>query len=123
FVALCPAFLYGFLDASLAARFPVYGHREGLSTGWISVLLSTFVCGGLVLQMPLGMLSDRYGRKNVLMTICLLGGMGLAVVPSFSGEPAMLLGLFGLIGGLLGSLYSLGLAYLADLLPSSHMPE
>jgi len=35
----------------------------------------------------------------------------------------MLLGLFGLIGGLLGSLYSLGLAYLADLLPSSHMPE
>lgn len=123
FVALCPAFLYGFLDASLAASFPVYGHREGLSTGWISVLLSTFVCGGLVLQMPLGMLSDRYGRKNVLMTICLLGGMGLAVVPSFSGEPAMLLGLFGLIGGLLGSLYSLGLAYLADLLPSSHMPE
>jgi MFS family permease len=122
-VALCPAFLYGFLDASLAASFPVYGHREGLSTGWISVLLSTFVCGGLVLQMPLGMMSDRYGRKNVLATVCLLGGMAMATVPSFTGEPVVLLSLFGLIGGLLGSLYSLGLAYLADILPSSHMPE
>lgn len=122
-VALCPAFLYGFLDASLAASFPVYGHREGLSTGWISVLLSAFVCGGLVLQMPLGMLSDRYGRKNVLITICLLGGMGMAAVPSFTGQPVILLGLFSLIGGLLGSLYSLGLAYLADILPSSHLPE
>ena len=123
FVALCPAFLYGFLDASLAAGFPVYGHREGLGTGWISVLLSAFVCGGLVLQMPLGLLSDRFGRKNVLMTICLLGGTGLAAVPHFTGQPAVLLGLFGLIGGLLGSLYSLGLAYLADILPSSHLPE
>ncbi|GAA5345925.1 MFS transporter [Planifilum fimeticola] len=122
-VALCPAFLYGFLDASLAASFPVYGHREGLGTGWISVLLSAFVCGGLIMQMPLGMLSDRYGRKNVLVTICLLGGLGMAAVPFFTGQPVILLVLFSLIGGLLGSLYSLGLAYLADILPSTHLPE
>lgn len=122
-VALCPAILYGFLEACLSGSFPVYGLREGLSTAWISALLSAFVWGSLLFQIPLGILSDRFGRKQVLMTVCTLGAVGMSLVPFFMGRPTILLVLFALTGGLIGSLFSLGLAFLSDILPPSLLPE
>ncbi|GGE06465.1 MFS transporter [Marinithermofilum abyssi] len=123
FIALCPAFLYGFLEASLSGSFPVYGLRQGLSPAWVSVLLTAFVYGSLLFQVPLGMLSDRWGRKQVLGSVCLLGTVGMAVVPFFMANAAALLVLFTLLGGLLGSLYSLGMAFMADQVPHRYLPE
>ncbi|OYD07118.1 hypothetical protein CHM34_12020 [Paludifilum halophilum] len=123
FVALCPAFVYGFLEASLSGSFPIYGLREGLDTAWVSVLISAFLYGSLLFQVPLGVLSDRWGRRLVLGGTCLFGAVGMASIPAVMGNAVLLLVLFTLIGGLLGSLYSLGLAYMADLLPQEYLPE
>lgn len=122
-VALCPAVLYGLLEACLSGSFPVYGLREGLSTAWISALLSAFVWGSLLFQIPLGMLSDRFGRKRVLMTVCTLGSVGMSLVPFFMDRPVVLLVLFALTGGLIGSLFSMGLAFLSDILPPTRLPQ
>ncbi|MFD1425850.1 MFS family permease [Kroppenstedtia sanguinis] len=123
FVALIPGFLYGFLEASLSGSFPVYGLREGLSPAWVSLLITAFVYGSLVLQVPLGVWSDRWGRKRVLTWIYFFGGLGIAAIPFAMGEQWLLLGLFAVAGGLLGSLYSLGLTFLADLLPKENLPD
>lgn len=123
FVALIPAFLYGFLEASLSGSFPVYGLREGLSPAWVSLLISAFVYGSLALQVPLGVWSDRWGRKRILAWVCFLGGLGMAAIPFAMEERWLLLGLFAVAGGLLGSLYSLGLTFLADLLPRETLPD
>ncbi|SDX22522.1 Predicted arabinose efflux permease, MFS family [Marininema mesophilum] len=123
FVALCPGFLYGFLEATLSGSFPVYGLREGLGATWVSILISAFVYGSLLFQLPLGALSDRWGRKRVLGWICFLGSIGMALIPFAIKNEWILLTLFTLVGGLLGSLFSLGLAFLADIVPVEDLPE
>lgn len=120
-VALCPAFLYGYLESALTGNFPIYGLRIGLSEKWISILITAFVWGSLLFQIPLGMLADRIGRKKILMIVCSLGALGMMVIPFLGAETMWLFLLFVSIGGLVGSLYSLGLSYLTDLLPARYM--
>lgn len=121
-VALCPALLYGFLEASLAGNFPVIGLREGLSKSWISILISAFVWGSLVFQIPLGILGDKIGRKRLLMSVCSIGAVGMFLIPFLMPNVWALLLAFSLIGGMIGSIFSLGLAFLTDLLPARYLP-
>lgn len=121
-VALCPPLLYGFLEAAMAGTFPVYGLRNGITEEWISVLISAFVWGSLLFQVPLGMLGDKWGRKRVLQTVCTLGAIGMIAIPFLGSNEWLLFLAFILIGGLVGSLFSLGLAYLTDLAPVQLLP-
>ncbi|MNW53313.1 putative MFS-type transporter YcaD [compost metagenome] len=120
--ALLPSLLYGYMEASMNSNFPIYGLRSGLSAADIAALLPFFGIGGLILQLPLGMLSDRYGRKKVLMVAGLTGGMLFLAVPLAGNHFMALLLLFMGAGGLVGSFFSLGLAYAADLLPRHLLP-
>lgn len=120
--ALLPALLYGYMEASMNSNFPIYGLRSGLSAADISALLPFFGIGGLILQLPLGILSDRFGRKKVLMTAGLTGGILFLAVPLAGNHFMALLLLFMGAGGLVGSFFSLGLAYAADLLPRHLLP-
>ncbi|WP_044640680.1 MFS transporter [Risungbinella massiliensis] len=116
-VALCPPLLYGFLEAAIAGSFPVYGLRNGIAEEWISILISAFVWGSLLFQVPLGMLGDKWGRKRLLQTVCTIGAIGMIAIPFLGSNEWLLFFAFLMIGGLVGSLFSLGLAYLTDLLP------
>ncbi|MBY9082075.1 MFS transporter [Paenibacillus sp. HN-1] len=119
--ALLPALLYGYMEASLNSSFPVYGLRAGFSEEQIATLLPFAGIGGLVLQFPLGLLSDRIGRKPVLMLAGIGGGLAFALLAAGADFwSAMLLLL--IAGGLVGSFFSLGLAYAADILPRSLIP-
>ncbi|MBH8606369.1 MFS transporter [Thermoactinomyces sp. CICC 10521] len=121
-VALCPPVLYGFLETALSGNFPVIGLKEGLSKGWISILISAFVWGSLLLQVPLGTLGDRIGRKRILIATCCLGSLGMFLIPLLLSNVIYLLIAFTLIGGFVGSLFSLGLAYATDLLAADDLP-
>lgn len=119
--ALLPSLLYGYMESSMNSNFPLYGLKLGLSDAWIATLLPAIGLGSLVLQIPLGALSDRGNRKLVLMVAGFLGACAFLAVPS-TVNPWVLLILLGLAGGLVGSFFSLGLAYLADLLPKRLLP-
>ncbi|MDQ0416604.1 MFS family permease [Croceifilum oryzae] len=121
-IALCPPILYAFLETALAGNFPIIGLRSNLSADSIAYLIGTFVWGSLLFQVPLGILSQKWGRKNLLMTVCLLGGLGMLMIPYLMGSMFALVIAFGLVGGLVGSLFSLGLTYLTDLLPKRYLP-
>ncbi|MFW5435593.1 MFS transporter [Paenibacillus apiarius] len=121
--ALLPAFLYGYMEASMNSNFPVYALRLGLEQEWISYLLPFFGIGGLILQLPLGILSDRIDRKKVLMTCGIIGGIGFLIIPFFGTNIWGILIMFMLVGGLVGSFFSLGLAYAADILPKAYLPS
>lgn len=120
--ALMPALLYGCMEAGMSGSFPVYGLRIGMDTAQISTLLPFFGIGGLILQLPLGLLSDRIGRKKVLMASGLIGGGLFLLVPLLHTNFWPLLFVFMLAGGLVGSFYSLGLAFAADILPRGLLP-
>lgn len=104
------------------SNFPIYGLRTGLTAGEIATLLPFFGIGGLILQLPLGYLSDRYGRKIILMIAGSLGGLLFLIVPLIGSDYFGLLVIFMLTGGLVGSFFSLGLAYAADILPRHLLP-
>jgi MFS family permease len=120
--ALLPGFCYGYLEASLHGNFPVYALRSGITIEWVSILLPSFVLGSLITQLPLGMLSDKIGRKNVLMSVLFFGLVSFITMPFLESSMIGLLICFIIAGMFLGSLFSLGIAYLADLIPSSLIP-
>ncbi|MGI2295277.1 MFS transporter [Paenibacillus sp. GXUN7292] len=119
---LIPGLLYGLMESSMNSSFPLYGLRIELDQHWISLLLMAFGIGGLILQLPLGMLSDRIGRKPVLISCGIVGSLAFFLVPAAGSNIGLLFILFAIAGGVVGSFYSLGLAYAADILPRAILP-
>ncbi|QHW34931.1 MFS transporter [Paenibacillus rhizovicinus] len=121
--ALLPAILYGLLESTMNSNFPLYGLRIDLSKEAISMLLPALGIGSLLVMFPLGSLSDRIGRKGVLMFCACTAGALFFAVPLAGNNIVWLFVLLALIGGLVGSFFSLGLAYAADLLPKNVLPS
>ncbi|SES08281.1 MFS transporter [Salisediminibacterium halotolerans] len=121
--ALLPGFAFGYMEASLHGNYPVYAIRMGIDLDFVTVfLLPSFVFGSLITQLPLGILSDRFGRSNVLLVLLSVGSVLFFSMSWAEQNLIVLFSLFVITGMLLGSLYSLGVAYLADLVPASLLP-
>ncbi|MDZ5473536.1 MFS transporter [Bacillus sp. 31A1R] len=122
-IAFLPPFSYGFLEASLNGNFPVYALRTGIGINAVSIILPAFAIGAIVFQLPLGILSDKFGRKNILMTVMLSGFISFTVAGFFQESVLGLTICFFIAGMLVGSTFSLGIAYMADLLPRQLLPS
>ncbi|MFD0959621.1 MFS transporter [Paenibacillus chungangensis] len=120
--ALIPSFLYGLMEASMNSSFPLYGMRIQLQEHIISLMLLSFGLGGLLLQLPLGIWSDRIGRKPILIGCGIVGASAFFAVPLAGDHVLYLMMLFMVAGGVVGSFYSLGLAYAADIMPAPILP-
>ncbi|MFA1822074.1 MFS transporter [Virgibacillus oceani] len=121
-IALLPGFGFGFLEASLHSIFPIYGLRLGHTVDILAFIIPFFALGSLVTQIPLGVLSDRYGRKRILLFIISAGAVCFFLAALFEASTIALFILFALSGMLVGSLFSLGIAYMTDLLPQNLLP-
>ncbi|HYK73523.1 MAG TPA: MFS transporter [Pseudoneobacillus sp.] len=121
-VSFLPPLVYGFLEASLNGSFPVYALRIGLNVNSVSILLASFAIGAIVFQLPLGILSDKFGRRNILILILFLGFISFTTA-SFLEQSyiGLLLCLF-MAGMFVGSTFSLGISYMADLMPKNLLP-
>lgn len=121
-LALLPAFLYGYMETTLNGSFPIYALRIGVSVDWVANILPSFVVGSILLQMPLGSLSDKIGRKRVMMACSIAGACAFLLFPLAGNTVWLMMLLLALAGAAVGSFYSLGLAYSADILPASMVP-
>ncbi|WP_156291707.1 MFS transporter [Oceanobacillus salinisoli] len=121
-VALLPAFGYGFLEAALHSIFPIYGMRIGHDIGILTLIIPCFAAGSLITQLPLGILSDKIGRRNTLLFVLSGGIFSFMLAATLENSTAVLFISFTLAGMLVGSLYSMGIAFMTDLLPSSLLP-
>ncbi|AZB41674.1 MFS transporter [Bacillus sp. FJAT-42376] len=120
-IAFLPPFVYGFLESSLNGNYPVYALRQGFSPENVAILLPAFAVGGIIFQLPLGILSDKFGRKLIIPIVLFLGFLSF-LAASFTHSFILLLICFFLAGMVLGSTFSLGLTYMADLLPKHLLP-
>ncbi|MEX2630126.1 MAG: MFS transporter [Tistlia sp.] len=94
---------------------PRFAQDVGLDTAGISAFMAVVLLGALVLQWPLGWLSDRHPRRLVIAGACLgaaLAGTGLALAEQ-AGLPALLTLGF-LFGGFGIPLYTLCVAHAND---------
>ncbi|MEB3752085.1 MFS transporter [Geobacillus sp. FSL W8-0032] len=120
--ALLLPFAYGFLEAAIHSVFPLYALDQRLSAEQIAFLLPCFSLGGILFQLPLGALSDWLGRR-ITITGALLAGAG-CFLAAFVADPSpvsLAICLFA-AGMFTGSLFSLGIAYMTDLLPKALLP-
>ncbi|MDD9150382.1 MULTISPECIES: MFS transporter [unclassified Sporolactobacillus] len=119
---LIATFGFGFLEASLNNSFPIFALRNGFRLEDISSLLPMFVAGGLLTQLPIGVIGDRFGRARLLPSLSLLGAMVFILSGLFSSSFYGLLLTLSAAGMLTGSLYSMSMGYVSDMLDTSLIP-
>lgn len=101
----------------------VYGEKIGLSIAQISTFISIVVLSGVLLQWPIGKLSDKFDRRQVIFITTVFSGAA-AIFAMIAAENNMLLYFLlgaGLFGGFSVPLYSLCIAHTNDYLEPSDM--
>lgn len=114
-------FLLGGVFSAQFGMAPVYGAAAGLSVGQISTFVSSFFVAALLVQYPMGWLSDRMDRRVLIMAGSLIIGIG-GLIGMVLGSVFIILCVAAvLIGGLSNPLYSLLIAYTNDFLEHDDM--
>ncbi|NNK13999.1 MAG: MFS transporter [Desulfofustis sp.] len=121
-VGILGCFLAGLLNGAFYAIVPVFCHIIGLSIMNLSTVMSLTILGGMVLQWPVGVLSDRFDRTYMLASLCLAVALtGILIV--FVAEYSFFLFLLVMIlfGGLIFTIYPVSVARAHDLFDSAEI--
>ncbi len=95
---------------------PVYGAGTGMSTESVANFMALYLIGGICGQLPLGLLSDRIGRRKTIIGVATVTS-ALAVFCFIYREDPLLLNLFFfLLGSVSLTVYALGSALAIDYL-------
>ncbi len=115
----------GLVTGTFAGIGPLYGEALGLDQRSIVLLMASMQFGGLVLQWPLGLLSDRFDRRRLMVWMS-FGVMAIAgLLIAFGGRLPLfgLMALFGAFGGVAESFYPIGVAHSNDRAePADYVP-
>jgi MFS family permease len=110
------------VTATFFALGPVYAQRIGLSIRDISYFMTAAVIGTVLLQGPIGALSDRYDRRTILTLVTILTSLSaLLCIPAERISTTVLFAAVALFGGLAFPLYSICIAYTNDHLKPNQM--
>ena len=92
----------------------VFVRQLGMSLAQVALFTSCAIAGGVVLQWPLGMLSDRFDRRRVIVA-CFAMAVAVCAVIAFNSAPGPhLFALGALFGGTAFALYPLCVAHSND---------
>ena len=99
----------------------VYTTNLGFSVKDVALFMSSIIIGGFLSQYPLGWISDRYGRRSVILTTCAIGG-ALALYAAANPDQGIMFFVMALfIGGMIMPLYALCGAHVNDYLSPIQM--
>ncbi len=93
---------------------PVYGANIGMSTQAIANFMALFLMGGIFGQLPLGILSDKIGRRKTLIGVTTATSIAAMLCFIVSGSPLLLNAFFFLLGSTSLTIYALGSALAID---------
>jgi len=115
-------FAVGMVTATFFALGPVYAQRMGLGIKDISYFMAAAVVGTVLLQGPIGALSDRFDRRMILTLLTVLTALAaLLCIPAAQHSTNALFLAIALFGGLAFPLYSVCIAYTNDHLNPNQM--
>ncbi|HVW58237.1 MAG TPA: MFS transporter [Rhizobiaceae bacterium] len=120
--ATAAVLVFGAVETGGFALFPVYGSRIGYSEGNAAMLLTMVGLGNVVLQIPIGMVSDRIRDRRLLLVGCATVGLaGMLCLPALIGNWYLMAVSLFLWGGVVAALYTVGLAHLGSRLTGSEL--
>jgi MFS family permease len=115
-------FVCGFIDMAILSLLPVYGLRTGFNEDTSLIMLTVLISGTVVMQLPIGWIADRIGRRGLLLASALAGTLCALALPLVLGIPALLWPVLFLWGGTTVSLYTLSLALLGERFRAEALP-
>jgi MFS family permease len=105
----------GLVSSALYGMAPVYIEGIGLGARHLSVFLSVAILGGLLVQFPIGWLSDRFGRRPLMLISGGLAACFALAITFFDGSSfPTILALAFCFSSATAPFYALGVAQIND---------
>lgn len=120
-LVMLAALIAGLVESAYISLLPVFGLLHGLDESGALRLVTVFLAGNVLLQLPIGRVADRVGRRRVLAgcaAVCVGGPLLLSAV---MGVPGMLWPLLLLWGGTMYGFYTQGIALLGESYPHAQL--
>ena len=117
------ALIAGLVESAYVSLLPVFALLRGLDEQRSLVLVTIFLAGNVLLQLPIGRLGDRLGRQRVLALcagVCVIGPIVLSAV---LGTPWLAWPLLLLWGGTMYGFYTQGIALLGESYPRDELAD
>ena len=114
-------FLLGGIFAAQFGMASVYGAEVGLSVAQISLYVAMFFVGAVILQYPIGWISDRMNRRTLIVIVASIGAVGSVIGMVLGQSYVWLLVSAFIMGGMSNPLYSLLIAHTNDYLEHEDM--
>jgi MFS family permease len=116
------ALIAGLIESAELTLLPLFGMHAGFPERGALLLVTVFMAGNVFLQVPIGLLADRSGRRLMLGICALLSGVGPLLLLPWLATPTLLWPLIFLWGGTLYAFYSQGVALLGQEFPAALLP-
>jgi MFS family permease len=112
----------GFSHSALYAMGPVFAQGSGLTLALTSTFMASLIAGGVLLQWPVGMLSDRFDRRWVITAVTLLAALAaMSSLLLLRPSAWWLFAQFFVVGGMSLPMYALCAAHANDFLSEEQM--
>ncbi|MDQ1573636.1 MAG: hypothetical protein QOH44_1195 [Actinomycetota bacterium] len=103
------------------ALWPLFEAHDGFGTTVVTIAFAAMVVGAAASFLVFGHLSDRHGRRRLIIPALLVGIAGVIIISVWQALPGLLVGRF--VNGIgVGLMASTATAYLSDLYYAAH-PE
>lgn len=120
-VAVVGSVLSGLASGAFYALVPAWMQDRGISSASIALFMLAAVLGGFAFQIPVGRLSDRFDRRNVLALLALGFAITAFVIVHLPRSLSAILPAAILLGGFMSALYPVCVAHAHDRMPGDHV--
>lgn len=110
------AFISGLLLSAIYGLMPLFLGRSQVSVSQIASTMATIVLGGMLLQYPIGRLSDKFDRRLMMIAVCALSAMAciaFMIALALNLYVLQLIAVF-ILGGATFTLYPLSISHACD---------
>ncbi len=114
-------FLMGGMFAGVYGLPAVYGVEKGLSFDHIGIFIGALYAGGLIVQYPMGWLSDRMNRRLLIVITVFIGAIACGFGAFIGNDIVLLSSVAFIFGAAVNPLYMLYNAYTNDFLENEEM--
>lgn len=118
FARLAPALLVAVLVSAAAQQstyslMPVFGAAYGMAEATLPALVTALSLGNIVLQIPLGLMAERFGGRPMMVSCALATATCAVLLPALIGTPPLWLVLV-VMGGVGYGVYTMALVELGE---------
>ena len=120
-LAVISVVLVGVIHGTIFGLGAMFASRQGFNTSEVAQFMASFMLGSLIMQWPIGLLSDRINRRVMLVFVSLIGFVGCVLAVMLKDQVLLFLVSTMLVGSAAMPLYSISVAYANDRLEANQV--